>query len=617
MSKLKAVHRVMGSIILIVLIYLSVTGLMMQGIDLSQIMRGEQPVDPDLAGAAPAGGSANILTSADKTASALPTGLDIGAAVQSTVNSGRAVVGTAPLGFVDLRMQDGKVVGTVQTALQTATLDEATGSLVSLKLVPQAQVVTPLDRFRYKIKEYHRMTIFGPAWVLWINLVTGVVLFLMAITGLWLYLTMWASRKKQGNRQFFWVGGEGKQEDWKRAVHRWVGFSAAAFLLVVAFSGVWLGYESLVFGYRMGRTLQLRRAGQGPNGPGGPGANGPSSNAPGSDKDFKPGDQGANGAPPNTTAGNLVASGGQAPNRPTAKAAAPDGKVPGGAGTLSPRDTSQGQKGMRPNSPRGDGQGPNGMSPNGPRGDNEGPKGMGPNGPRGDGQGPKGLGLNGPRGDGQGPNGKVPSGPQVADQGANKQGTNRAASVGPAVVGQNPNRSASINPAPNGAGPTAPGPNGAGQGGPGGPGGPGGGRNSQRLLNDAELPALVSTTWNAAQQAVKGAPIKAIRIRAQGNNPQGVVIAGDGSDTKQLIFNARTGAPVNMNPQGNNGFPWGMEAHQLGKGIHRGSFFGTWARLLDFFAGLALLYLSINGLALYIDYRKEVWTSKKKVASVS
>lgn len=57
MTKLKAVHRITGALIMIVLMYLSVTGLMMQGIDLSEIIRGGQPVDPDLAGAAPANGA--------------------------------------------------------------------------------------------------------------------------------------------------------------------------------------------------------------------------------------------------------------------------------------------------------------------------------------------------------------------------------------------------------------------------------------------------------------------------------------------------------------------------------------------------------------------------------
>ncbi len=55
---------------------------------------------------------------------------------------------------------------------------------------------------------------------------------------------------------------------------------------------------------------------------------------------------------------------------------------------------------------------------------------------------------------------------------------------------------------------------------------------------------------------------------------------------------------------GGPGFPFGWDAHQTGKAVHRGSYFGLWARFLDLFAGLSLFYLSINGIVLYIDCRK-------------
>jgi uncharacterized iron-regulated membrane protein len=520
MNKLKTLHRVTGAIIMIVLIYLSVTGLMMQGIDLSQIMRGEQPVDPDLARGTPTAGSPNILTSADKSALSLPAGLDVNAGIQSTVKSGRDAVGNAPLGFVDLRMQNGKLVGMIQSALLTASVDEKTGWLLKLEPVLQAQTVTPLDRTRYRIKEYHRMTIFGHTWLLGINLIVGVALFLMVISGVWLYLTMWSARRKLGDRRFVWVGGTRRLEDWKRAAHRWTGIIAAILLLVISFSGVWLAYESLVFGYRMQRNMSMMRPGQGPGRPAGPG---PGFNGQGP-KESNSVEPAANAKPANTSAPAQVAANGQTPSRQATV-----------------------------NAPRPEGQGANSKGSGGP------------NGPTGR--------LNGPRSDGQGPSAQADS-----------------------------NVPAQKEPSTKGSGPGDLGANGS---------GPEGDRN-QRLLSDDELPALVTTTWNAAKQAVNGAPIKALRIRAQGNNPQGIVIAGNGDATKQLVFNARTGTPVDMNlPNNNNGFPWGMEAHQVGKGIHRGSIFGTWARFLDFFAGLALLYLCLNGLALYIDFRKERWNAKK------
>ena len=425
MDKPKTVHRVTGSIILIVLIYLSITGLMMQAIDLGQIFTKHiEPADPDVVGMLQRqGGEFKILSKADETAQALPANLDVNVAITGVVQAARASLGDAPLRCVEIRMFDGKLVGNVQTAQVNASFDGATGSLLNMSMVPPLPQVNPIDRLRYRIKEFHRMTIYGN-WALWINIFVGLALFSMVITGVSLYLRMWGERRKHGPSGFFWVGGQGKQEDWKRAMHRVVGISTAVFLLVVVFSGEWLAYESLVFGYRMQNAMQQRRAATGPN--------------------------------------------------------------------------RTGQNGPRPN-------------------------------------------------------------------------------------------------------------------GPAGAGGPGGNSNFQpQLLKDADVPAFLNVTLNSERQAANGAPIKAIRIRAFGNVEQGVVIAGDGSDVRQFSFNAKTGQPVSGDPQAPGlGFPWGWDAHQLGKAIHRGSYFGIWARVLDFIVGLSLLYLCINGLALYVDFRKERWRSKK------
>jgi uncharacterized iron-regulated membrane protein len=411
MIRLKVVHRITGIIIMIVLIYLSVTGLMMQGIDLGQIMfRHVDPVDPDIVSmVARQGGEFRVLSADDKTAQALPASLDANAAIQNAVKSMRASLGAAPLRYVEVRMFNGKLVGNVQTAQLNATFDGETGALLNMSPVTPLPEVTSIDRLRYRIKEFHRMTIYGN-WALWINIVAGLSLFLMIVTGVSLYLRMWSERRKQGLSGLIWVGGEGKKEDWKRAMHRGVGLTIALFLLVVAFSGEWLAYESLVFGYHIQHAMQQRMARMSANG------------------------TGQNSPRPDRAVGNRVSE------------------------------------------------------------------------------------------------------PQ--------------------------------------------------------------------LLKDAEIPALLGVTLNSARHA--GAEqVKAIRIRAFGNVQQGVVISGDGDNTQQLSFNATTGQPVSGDPQaGQPGFPWGWDAHQLGKAIHRGSYFGTWARFVDFIVGLGLLYLCINGLALYIDFRR-------------
>jgi uncharacterized iron-regulated membrane protein len=431
LEKLRTTHRVAGIIILTVLIYLSVTGLMIQSIDLRLVFMHKQQVDPDIRALLERqGGEFSILTAADKSAEALPANLDMNAKLQKILQSARTTLGDAPMRYVEFRMLNGTLVGNVQTQQQRASFDGTTGALLEQAQVPPLDPVTPLDALRYRIKEFHRMTIFGN-WALWINIIVGLALIVMVITGVNLYFRMLRERKDQGCSGLFWVGGTGKQDDWKRSMHRGVGLSAAVFLLVIAGSGEWLAYESLVFGFRMDRAMQQRRASTGQNGTGNNAA-------------------GPNGAPPN------------------------------GARTTGP-----------------------------------------------------------------------------------------------------------------------------------------GGIQSQ-LLNDANIPGMLQMTLNKEQQAANGAPLKVIRIRDFGGVPQGVVVTGDGRDTKQVVFNARTGELETNEPQRNGPrFPFGWDAHQTAKAVHRGSYFGVGARFLDFFAGLALLYLSINGLALYVDFRKERKQTRQSVTVIS
>jgi uncharacterized iron-regulated membrane protein len=93
------------------------------------------------------------------------------------------------------------------------------------------------------------------------------------------------------------------------------------------------------------------------------------------------------------------------------------------------------------------------------------------------------------------------------------------------------------------------------------------------------------------------------------NYPQGIIIAG-GKENRQIVFSAVTGRPMSETEPGYppSGFPFGWQAHQLGKQIHRGDYFGLTGRFLDLLAGLALLYLCVNGIALYY----ELWTERRR-----
>jgi uncharacterized iron-regulated membrane protein len=134
----------------------------------------------------------------------------------------------------------------------------------------------------------------------------------------------------------------------------------------------------------------------------------------------------------------------------------------------------------------------------------------------------------------------------------------------------------------------------------------GGAIDASTPLRDAELPAMLKTTLAVAP----GQAIKAVRLRYYGGMPQGVVVAGLGDDTRQLVFNTRTGSWASLTEPGYpaTGFPFGWGAHQIAKNIHRGSFFGLTGRMMDLFAGLCMFYLSISGIVMYCD----LWTRRRK-----
>ncbi len=125
-------------------------------------------------------------------------------------------------------------------------------------------------------------------------------------------------------------------------------------------------------------------------------------------------------------------------------------------------------------------------------------------------------------------------------------------------------------------------------------------------LIDAKLPAMMDATVSAYHALQPGMPVRAIRLRSYGGMSQGVVITGDPT-ARQLVFNTQTGRTVRLTEPGypDTGFPFGWQAHQWAKSIHRGDFFGLTGRITSLIAGLSMAYLSISGIVMY-------WTMWRK-----
>jgi uncharacterized iron-regulated membrane protein len=119
-------------------------------------------------------------------------------------------------------------------------------------------------------------------------------------------------------------------------------------------------------------------------------------------------------------------------------------------------------------------------------------------------------------------------------------------------------------------------------------------------LNDSALPGMLSATLAAYHSALPGVPLRVVRLRNYGGMGQGVAIS-DGHEAHQLVFDTATGKRQSLTEPGYppTGFPFGWQAHQYAKSIHRGDFFGLTGRFMSLLAGLAMTYLSISGVVMY------------------
>ena len=557
MQKFRTIHRTVMVVIVLVTLYLGATGTMIQLVDLRSIFTHAPADDPNVEAmreAADGPGNYAVIAPKDYTASALPQGVDLEGLLSRVMQSARMTVGDVPLRYVELRMADGKPVGIVESAGRMARFDAVSGQIISAGPPPRP-TAPPVSQFhqspRNMFKVLHRMTLFGN-YALFINVIVGVGLVTMIVTGLAMYFKMLAARRKSGSSGLFWVG-EGTNEDWKRAVHRGLGLVSAAFLMVVALSGLWLAYESLYLGFYMGGATQRAES-----------------------QEFAAAQRQRLAALPKPSPRPDPMSSEAQPGR-LASMQQDIGLTPDEMVKIKAITDEMVKKSLVLHTAGADKPG---AVPEEARG--------------------KVIALHQIEAD-------EISAVLADDQKPRFQAWRDAQLLGTPVGGrvlliQGGQQNGGGKQRPAGQGNQGA----AGQGqGAGNGGGNGGGADPAVPLQDADLASMLSITLAAQQSALPNTPLKVVRLRNYAGMPQGVVITG-GADTKQIVFNAQSGKAVSETEAGYppTGFPFGWQAHQNAKNIHRGGIIGVPGRLMDLFAGLSLFYLSINGIALYFDYRK-------------
>lgn len=253
-ADLRGVHRIVSFAACILMLYLGVTGTMIQGIDLSKILSGTPESDPTMQSINEGkfgGSNYSVATISDWDAAPLPAEVDVAGGIQRTVAAFRAAEPAFEPLMVELRMVDGRVVGQVgfddpamprpdrrerRPQMAVRAYDVSTGQAVRAADITPA---IPPRSLRQSLKEWHRFWKDSDKPGVYVEFVSGLVMSTLIFTGLVMYFRLLRQRRKMGRPQLFWMVGERL-----RSLHRVVSVAAAILLVCVALSGTWLGFES-------------------------------------------------------------------------------------------------------------------------------------------------------------------------------------------------------------------------------------------------------------------------------------------------------------------------------------------------------------------------------------
>jgi uncharacterized iron-regulated membrane protein len=242
---MRNVHRWVGTLVAPFALWFAITGTAVQTIDLGTLFSHAPATDPNMMAireSLDGPPSQAVIRTADFAAPAFADGYDYDGALRRVVATARAAAPGVAFRYVELRAANRDTEGDVQLPGRLLRFS-ATGTRL-----PDGVAPGPVHRgsAHDTAKHLHRLSFLGDD-MLWINILVGLALGAMILTGLVVYFRLVKARARAKGITFFWsVGGL-----W-RSFHRGVAIVAAAFLLVIAISGVLLSFDSLAFGIYRG-----------------------------------------------------------------------------------------------------------------------------------------------------------------------------------------------------------------------------------------------------------------------------------------------------------------------------------------------------------------------------
>lgn len=238
---MRKAHRAIAVFAVLIALFISVTGIIVQSMDLGALLRDAPANDPTMQAIREGiDGPPNfrVIRMEDYAAPALPDTFNYDSALATVLGAGHRMLGEAPFSFVEFRMDNGRPVGRVLANGFVYGFDAANGRPLG---TPSAYKLLPLSTpsLRGTAKNIHRMRYFG-LWGPAADMVAGLIMISMIVTGLLLYSQLYRGRLRAKRKAVYWFGG-----DWWRTLHRGIAATAALFLLVIALSGTTLAISSI------------------------------------------------------------------------------------------------------------------------------------------------------------------------------------------------------------------------------------------------------------------------------------------------------------------------------------------------------------------------------------
>ena len=194
---MRTVHRLFGICSFALMLWIGVTGSLMQILDLNAILGNAPESDPTMQ-------SINegkfgdffdyeTATLADLLAQPLPASLDYPRAFVTVRDAARKQVPDVAPNFIELRMKGATPIGQVRFHHDVKAFDAITGAPVAA--VPIDPLFAPYS-LRQRLKQLHRLWFTPEQPGVYFDLVTGAIMWTMIVTGLVTYFRLVRQRRK-------------------------------------------------------------------------------------------------------------------------------------------------------------------------------------------------------------------------------------------------------------------------------------------------------------------------------------------------------------------------------------------------------------------------------------